>query len=114
MKHALALLFALALPGTAALAETMPGTPPAGPRMPAPEKFQMMKDKAAAHHQQRLQLDQQTLACIQAATGFEQLRTCHQKERQAYEQMAQQHRKEHMEMRDKMQGGAMPGGMPGR
>lgn len=69
---------------------------------PSPEMFQKMKEKMLENHQKRVQILQNTQSCIQAATAPDQLRTCHEQERQADEQLRQQNKQDREAMHEKM------------
>ncbi len=103
LTTALTAMIAAAFLTSAAVAE--PGKPPGGgagepPRGPNPEMFQKMKSKMLENHQKRIQILQQSEPCIQAAATHDQLKACHEKERQAMEQLREQNKQDRGAMRD--------------
>jgi hypothetical protein len=105
LKRNIALMATLVacLSTTVALAEGKPDGD--GQRGPSPEMFQKMKAKMLENHQKRVQILQNTQSCIQAATAPDQLRSCHEQERQADEQLRQQNKQDREAMHEKMHGG---------
>ena len=89
-------IFAAIALSTTALAEqghpeSSQGKPAGSERHgPSPEQFQKMKSKMLENHQRRVEILQHGQSCIQAAANVEQLKTCHQQERQAHEQLRDQ------------------------
>jgi len=73
-----------------------------GERHLNPEMFQKMKSKMAENQQKQIQILQQGQSCIQAAGAPDQLRTCHQQEHEAMEQLHKQNEQERDAMREHM------------
>lgn len=87
--------------GTHAEEGRPPGPPPGGQKPgPNPEMFQKMKVQMLEQHQKRIRILQQSESCIQSATAHDQLKACHEKERQAMDQLHEQIKQNRDAMRE--------------
>ena len=94
ITNRLALVLAALVLAPGAHAEEGQGRPPGPPGGqkpgPNPEMFQKMKTQMLENHQKRIRILQQSEGCIQAAAAHDQLKACHEKERQAMDQLHEQ------------------------
>lgn len=97
MKKSLFKLIILAFTAISISASAEEAKRPGGPADGAKkeERFAQIKQKYTQVTEKRIGILQSTLSCVNAATNHEQMKTCHEKERQAMKELGHGHKGPH-------------------